>query len=75
MNCEKSLTRQLPVLYRINSGTIHKRCYALRCEDIKLDKNFENFLNNIKHNNNNNNHNNNINNINNNNNNIKVKNS
>ena len=65
MNCEKSLMRQLPALYRINSGTIHKRCYAPRCQDIELDKNFENFLNNIKHNNNNNN--------NNNNDNIKVK--
>ena len=54
MNCEKSLMRQLPALYRINSGTIHKRCYAPRCQDIELDKNFENFLNNIKHNNNNN---------------------
>ena len=48
MNLKKSLMRQLPALYRINSGTIHKRCYAQRCENIKLDKNFENFLNNIK---------------------------
>ena len=51
MNLKKSLMRQLPALYRINSGTIHKRYYAQRCEDIKLDKNFENFLNNIKNNN------------------------
>ena len=54
MNLKKSLIRQLPRLYRINSGTIHKRCYAPRCEDIKLDKNFENFLNMIINNNNNN---------------------
>lgn len=57
MNLKKSLMRQLPALYRINSGTIHKRCYAQRCENIKLDKNFENFLNNIKNINNNNNNN------------------
>jgi len=47
MNLKKSLMRQLPALYKINSGTIHKRCYAPRCQDIKLDTNFEIFLNNI----------------------------